>query len=75
MPVSLSSQRQLIIGLGFKCSHLPYRRCKYILVESAIIVGNGTFCRRQISKPTIIPLKLIVPLIGFGRDSGNLSLD
>jgi len=44
-------------------------------VESAIIVGNGISCRRQISKSTIIPLKLIVLLIGFGRDSGNLPLD
>jgi len=64
-----------MIGLVFKCSHLPYRLCKNILVESAIIVGNGIFCRRQISKPTFIPLKLIVLLIGFGRDSGNLPLD
>jgi hypothetical protein len=75
MPVSLFSQRQSMIGLGFKCSHLPYRLWKYTLVESAIIVGNGIFCRRQISKPTIIPLKLIVPLISFGKDSGNLPLD
>jgi membrane protein YdbS with pleckstrin-like domain len=64
-----------MIGIGFNCSQLPYRLWKYTLVESAIIVGNGIFCRRQILKPTIIPLKLIVLLIGFGRDSGNLPLD